>query len=652
MPKDLKDFPRPANDNGRGLHGCLDAAWNGGEQGSDYWIQLLTELNVKWFKVLDDGGNSFAFCEKLLAAGIFPIVRLIRRDPPPNDTPEPNPGHIGASEERTLKRLIQAGVHYFETNNEPDRVIEWKHGAIPSNRTEAAKLVALNWLFDARFILNAGGLPGLPAISSGGEMDLLGALVALDRQDILLEGCWIAVHNYAQNRPLNFPDDPINRAGQKLSREQYELGAFTHWAWWNTAHGQADTIAKINEQRAHRTNPASTIQQDHACFREFEFYNSLALKYLGRSIPIISTEGGYGIGRREDLRYPRVTPEMHRDQTVALYDFMQRQAPDYYFAATPTALIESDERLPDAWHSAFWQRAFKDAPFGFDGIPALTIPNTVVGDCLPVIDAVKAMQNLARRLPGAQPAPPVQPAMPIQPKPAPEQIEIKPAPPEPAREFPAWLRDEPSPVEKAEPARQPIEPASTPVEEIKVESMPTPTPVAEPPPPPPPPEHFEKPIRISVPEKTEPAQVPEELEWDWRLDALGVVAEPADVKPGNAYWKLVRADYQGPGEAEDTHQIFYRVVDQQNKPMEYQKVLQSWADGNTDAITNEHGETNIPLWASFSPERGERGPYSAWVDGLPSDRVSGMGLPSKQHVSFRLTWRRAIASFLDAERRK
>ncbi len=188
MPKDLKDFPRPPSDNGRGLHGSLDAAWTGGNKGYAYWVKELAEMGVKWFKVLDDGGNTISFCEKLLAAGIFPIVRVIRRDPPPNDSPEPNPGHIGASEEKTIRRLIDVGVRYFETSNEPNVPTEWKHNAMPSDPLEAAKIVVLNWLFDARFILSAGGYPGLPAISNGGSMDLMSALVALGRGEQTLGG--------------------------------------------------------------------------------------------------------------------------------------------------------------------------------------------------------------------------------------------------------------------------------------------------------------------------------------------------------------------------------------------------------------------------------------------------------------------------------
>ncbi len=613
MPKDLKDFPRPPNDNGRGLHGSALAGWSVGDEGYAFWVNELVEMGIKWFKVLDDAGNSLPLCEHLLAAGIFPIVRIIRRDPPPNDTPEPNPGHLAAPEEETLRRLIAAGVRYFETNNEPDLAAAWKHRAMPGDALEAAKLVALNWLFDARLILSLGGLPGLPAISSGGTLDLMGALVALGRHDILLEGCWIAVHNYCGNRPLNYPDDPVNRAGHALTAEEHNLDMFTEWAWWNLARERADTLDEINTLRARGANPATTIQHDHACFREFEYYNALALKYLGRSIPIIGTEGGYRIGRRDDLRYPRVTPLAQRDQTVALFDWMQRQAPDYFFAAAPSLLVASPGWEPDAWLSSFWRDTFASATPEYVYLPPIPVRGHGLGDRLPVINAVKEMQTLARRLPGAQPAPPSVVTLPQ--REAAPAVEPPTEKPVVAPAYPSWLRDVPLPPA---PTPSPAPPPTI--------TEPAPAPVAAPMPPPPPPEIF-------------PTEI--EFEWDWRLDALGVTLDPARVLPGRDYWKLVRAIYQAPDESGGTHHIRYSVLDENAKPVANQTVWQGWAEDKTSATTDAEGETEIPLWTSFAPEEGESGAYAAWVDGLPSDRVQGLGLPHSHHVNFVLTWQRA-----------
>ncbi len=728
MPKALKDLPRPSKDNGRGLHGSANTGWSGGGEGYDYWVNELVEMGIKWFKVLDDHGDSLALCEKLLAAGIFPIVRIVRRDPPPNDVPEPNPGHISPAEEDTVKRLVAIGVRYFETNNEPDLAREWKHNAMPGDVAEAAKLVALNWLFDARLILEAGGFPGLPAISIGGTMDLMGALVSLGRQEILTEGCWIAIHNSSLNRPLGYPDDPVNRTGIALTNEQYDLGRYTSWAWWNSELGCVDSIEALNQERGEKKSPTQTILQDHACFREFEYYHHLAIKYLGHSLPIISTQGGLAIGRRQDPRYPRVTPEMHRDQTVALFDFMQRQAPDYYFAATPWLLLNSVGHEMDAWTSPFWPRALRNGTDSRNGIPPIAVQGIDLGDRLPVIDAVKAMPKLTRRLPGAQPAPPGSAKKPT-PPPPPEQPTIVIPVPSPSR--PATYTVQPgdtlwkiaerfgstwkalaafnriqdpglirpglvlsippnnwsAPSTQAEVVQTPVFTPAAPSEGVhpsdelhpsrqphpSVEPRPLELPEKEPDQPEkmeeplfaPPAPTFPPPVISAPPEKMAPPITPTlrpplepppelptplysealkpPLDWDPRLDALNITLEELPVEPGQEYWRLIRAEYLSMEEANGKHHINYILLDEQGKPVPLQRVWQGWPEDRTDATTNEQGEATIPIWASYAPDRQESGPYVAWVDGLPSDCVQGIGLPFKRQVSFVLTWQRVVS---------
>ncbi len=608
MQKSLADFPRPTGDNGRGLCGYANAGWRGGGEGFDYWIRVLVRLRIKWFRVVDDNGDSLALCEKLIAAGIFPVVRILRRDPPPNNSPEPNPGHIGPREEETIRRLIHAGARYFETNQEPDQVREWKSRAMPSEPAETAKMVALNWLFDARLILHAGGLPALPAISAGGNLNLIGALAALGRQDILLEGAWIAIHNSPFNRPLNFPDEPVNRAGQALSPDEYEQGAYTEWAWWHNHLQRAQTLAEINAIRASDKNPMLSLADNHACFREFEFYDQLAHKYLGRSIPMISAGGGFQAGNRHDPRYARVTPELHRDGTVALFDYMQRQAPDYYFAAMPALLIESPETVSAAWHSLFWQTTFNTGSDGRDEIPTVSVPNANLGNHLPVIEAVETMPNLARRLPGMMPQPPLEMPATIltatlrapartQPMPSPAMpIQIAP-PPESATQFPNVALPPPPETRASEPRAQKS--------------------------------HRDAQSAFSE----------DECNWDPRLDAVNVRVEPAKFARGQSRWQLIRAEYQSPEEAGGKHQIVFIVLDESNLLLANQRVWQSWTEDQSDALTDAKGVATIPIWASYSPEN-ENGPYSAWVDGLPSDRVVGIGLPLKRRVSFILTWKK------------
>lgn len=426
MPLSLSDYKRPPQDNGRGIAGFPSAGWKGGDRGFDYWIAESQELGIKWMRVLDDNGDSLVLCEKLLRAGIFPIVRILRRDLPPNDSPEPNPGHISAREEVTLKKFIDLGVLYFETNNEPDNPAEWKQHAVPGSLEESAKLVALNWLFDARFILEAGGYPALPAVSSGSSMDLIGALASLGRQDILLEGGWIAVHNFGHNRPLNFPNDRVNQNGVALTSQEYDFGPLTEWVWWDSTLNRPNTLEEVNAMRAQRKSAGQVIVHDHAAFREYEYMDALAKKHLGRSIPIIATEGGYQVGRRTDLRYPRITPALQADLTVAMFEFMQRDAPEYYFAACPWLMVGNSKTQASAWYSDFWDRTIRAGNQNGSEIPQIPVPDYRVGDRLPVVAAVKAMTTLSRtgpRITVPQPTAAAAPTQPIMPPPPPPPSE-------------------------------------------------------------------------------------------------------------------------------------------------------------------------------------------------------------------------------------
>ena len=80
----VEDFPRPANDNRRGIHWSASVYHPAGSA-ADRWIDELKAMGIKWVKLLDDsGGSSLELCKRLLAADIMPIVRLYR--------PSPNPG--------------------------------------------------------------------------------------------------------------------------------------------------------------------------------------------------------------------------------------------------------------------------------------------------------------------------------------------------------------------------------------------------------------------------------------------------------------------------------------------------------------------------------------------------------------------------------
>lgn len=133
--------------------------------------------------------------------------------------------------------------------------------------------------------------------------------------------------------------------------------------------------------------------------------------------------------------------------------------------------------------------------------------------------------------------------------------------------------------------------------------------------------------------------------WDGRLDQLGVTWAPANVEPGQPYWRLVEAHWADENESGGRHHIFVTVLDENGNRIVGQPVVVRWADGQ-DVRPTEDKPANEPSYNFQMYAAGHA--YTAYVDGLPSDSVSGMGLGTiaqrtwKYHTSFYLVFQRTI----------
>ena len=363
----IDEYPRPKDDNGRGLHWSARIYHPTGAD-LDYWIDQLQAMQIKWLKLLDDGGgSSLELCRRLLAADIMPIVRLYRG--------EPNPDAIGGREVDTIKRLVDIGVRYFETNNEPDLPAEWRI-PMPPNWLE---IVVDNFIHDADLVLGAGGLLALPAMGPGSKDNPIAMIVNKGRRDLFERGCWVAIHNYTLNHPLDYPDDDVNQLGVPLTREEYNR--FGAWAWDHRP------LEMINQLRAERKNPGATVYDDPNCFRGYLWTARMIEEALGFMVPIISTEGGPVVGWGDDKRYPKVTPEQQKEWQLGITRFFEEEAPPYYFTCC-TWLIAA-QRLGDfnpTWEQMAWYGHAWDARFGLHGE-------------LPIVQALKDLPARSRLAP-------------------------------------------------------------------------------------------------------------------------------------------------------------------------------------------------------------------------------------------------------------
>lgn len=361
----ISDFPRPPEDNGRGVHWSARVYHPSGRD-LDFWITELTAMHIKWVKLLDDGdGSSLELCRRLLDAGIMPVVRLFRE--------QPNPDRMGGREVSGVRKLVAAGVHYFETNNEPDLPAEWKDNHKPDNWLD---IVTNNFIYDADIVFGEGGLLAVPAMGPGGRDNIIRRIVDKGRADLFDRGTWLAIHNYTLNHPPDYPDDPVNQEGRPLTRQEFER--FPAWAWDNRS------MEMINERRARDKNPGQTLADDANCFRGWEWAGKMVHDVLGRYIPAISTEGGPVVGWGDDLRYPKVIPSQQAEWQVEIVRFMQEKAPAWYFSCC-TWLLAS-RPLGDwspTWDQMSWYTDAWNERFGLAGR-------------LPVIQALKDLPPRVR----------------------------------------------------------------------------------------------------------------------------------------------------------------------------------------------------------------------------------------------------------------
>jgi hypothetical protein len=135
------------------------------------------------------------------------------------------------------------------------------------------------------------------------------------------------------------------------------------------------------------------------------------------------------------------------------------------------------------------------------------------------------------------------------------------------------------------------------------------------------------------------------LEWDPRLDALGVKLVRAQPAAGETCYRLVKAKWLNEAEAQGQHHIFVDVLDEEGRRIIGQQVIVS-NGGQTVLVTEDKPppelSCNMPMFAVL-------GSYRCQVDGV-SDAVTGLGMGSaelptfKLHTSFQLTFQREKAA--------
>jgi hypothetical protein len=349
----------------------------------DFWLAELGAMGIKWVALFDDGqGSSVELCRRLVGAGLMPVVRL------DNEIGGGNRDNGWPAE--TIRQLVAEGVRYFETDREPDVSSIWRGRRPP----DWAARVAERFVADADRLIHLGGLPGLPGLASGNQVDLVGEVVKRKRGDLFSAGAWLAVHNYTLNRPLDYPNDAINRTGQAIGQTDYDRDGA--WAW------DGRPRDAVNQWRLAGKQAGTAFTSAPGCFLAYRALDGQAFNALGYHVPMITTEGGPVVGWPDDPRYPRVDPQAHAGLVAGIDAFMQGNSPiagaprpDCYLAFCYSALANSRLAANVAgWENRAWYTERWDTEFHLQGL-------------LPAVQAFKQPggTGVARPAATAEPAP-------------------------------------------------------------------------------------------------------------------------------------------------------------------------------------------------------------------------------------------------------
>ncbi len=293
-----------------------------------------------WMKLVALGSDYVSLCPTLLANNVTPIIRIYR----PTHSGVP----IDAEMRKNFQEYLSAGAKWFEIYNEPNLGIEWPSGVNfdPFNTSGVIAPICNNWLDWAEFIIENGGYPGfIPLTEAGGGgwentinwINQL-SLYMFDNHynrfsQVLANGFWIPTHPYI----LNHFYQEIPGQGE-LSARPPETQNYAEGGW----HFEYpyDPISQAGDpgRTVWGGTPLSPTGDVHGVIGSGVAWIERLRELFGiGAVPVVGTEGGLwplpkqGQIQQMDTRYPGFSWESHAHATVAMFDWISREAPPWFW---------------------------------------------------------------------------------------------------------------------------------------------------------------------------------------------------------------------------------------------------------------------------------------------------------------------------------
>ncbi len=320
-----------------------------------------------WVKLVSAETEYVDDAVEFLRRGITPILRLYRDrfGAAPFDR---------AMRDQTLE-FLRVGVKWFEFYNEPNLGIEWPAGVdIDWRNQDIIRPLTDNWLTWAEFIISQGGYPGFTALAESDDpkasaVRWMDALLNDMRQRhydrfryVLANGAYCATHPYILNHFYQeMPGGGPTSARPPEAQVAREPGWHFEYPYdpLQQSHDPGRTVFGGTTLTPYG-DPVGLIAMGR-------MFNERCAQWFGtQAVPVVGTEGGiypflpgdHGRYYQQDNRYPPYDEVSQAQATIAMFDWIAREAPpwmfgvclwkedDYYNPHRTLAIIEMEGQEP------------------------------------------------------------------------------------------------------------------------------------------------------------------------------------------------------------------------------------------------------------------------------------------------------------------
>ena len=296
--------------------------------------------HMGWAKLLAATTDYVDDSVELMRRGITPIVRLYL-------------GRWGAQPfDRHLQSItdafIQAGVKWFEFYNEPNLGIEWPEGFDPDWRDHERVIRPLmdNWLLWAEYMVSHGCYPGFIPLAEADTLQRSSVLwmdaflrylfeTHFERfRNVLNNGMYVATHPYILNHYYQeIPGQGPTSARPPETQNAQEGGWHFEYPY--------DPISQANDpgRTVYGGTQLTPYGDPIGLVAMGRMFNERAAQLFGtQAVPVVGTEGGIFAFRdgvyQQDTRYPPYNERSQAEGTVAMFEWIAREAPPWFFGVT------------------------------------------------------------------------------------------------------------------------------------------------------------------------------------------------------------------------------------------------------------------------------------------------------------------------------